>query len=90
MFLPEEIEIGRDAPGIEVMRPSHRPATYKMYDLNFVTFGESCRAPVRAAHYLLVEFDGNSVSIQPDRLDYVGDNRALTNLGVVAVYDDVQ
>jgi hypothetical protein len=23
-------------------------------------------------------------------VDYVGDNRALTNLGVVAVYDDVQ
>jgi len=90
MFLPEEIEIGRDAPGFEVMRPSHRPATYKMYDLNFVTFGESCRAPVRAAHYLLVEFDGDSVSIQPDRVDYVGDDRALTNLGVVAVYDDVQ
>jgi len=69
MFLPDVIEIGRDAPGFEAMKPSHRPATYEVYDLNFVTFSESCRAPVRAAHYLLVELDGDSVSVQPDRLD---------------------
>lgn len=72
------------------MKPSHRSATYEVYDLNFVTFRESCRAPVRAAHDLHVELDGDPVSVQPDRLDDVGDNRALTNLGVVAVDDDVQ
>jgi hypothetical protein len=61
-----------------------------MDDFYSVTFRNSCRVPVRAAHDAPVQLDCETARIQAEGLDQIAYDRALGHLDLILVDDDGQ
>jgi hypothetical protein len=56
-----------------------------MHHFYFVTFSKGCRGPIRPSDYTAVDFNGQALGFEAERVDQVGKTAAPGKFGLLPV-----